>query len=134
MERFLALAESRQIPVFWLLTPVCPTIQAKGEATGAAERHARFVREVQRRHPSITVVDGRRSAYPERVLDDSIHLAHPGAAVFTEDLANVIARTLDGGQSEPKWVRMPRFRDRSIEFRHEDLAESRKALTPSLKR
>jgi hypothetical protein len=128
MERFFELAESRNIAVFWLLTPVCPAIQAQGEQAGTFEAHARFVREVQRRHPSITVVDARRSAYPETSFDDSIHLTHPGAAIFTADLADAMARTLEGGSSEPKWVQLPRFRDRPIEFRHEDLAESRKAV------
>jgi hypothetical protein len=133
MERFLDLAESRGIPVFWLLTPVCPEIQSKAEQVGTFETHARFVREVQSRHPSITVFDARRSAYPESALDDSIHLSQLGAAIFTTDLADAMARILDGSAGS-KWVQLPPFRPRSIEFRHEDLAESRQALARPVKK
>jgi hypothetical protein len=128
MERFFELAESHKIPVFWLLTPVCPTIQAHADQAGTSETHARFVREVQTRHPGITVVDARRSAYPETALGDSIHLAYPGAAVFTADLADAMAEALKDA-NHAKWVKLPPYLDRPIEFRHEDLAESLKALT-----
>jgi hypothetical protein len=133
MEKFFELAESHRIPVFWLLTPVNPEIQSRAEQLGTYETNAQFIRQVQARHPGITVIDARRSGYPESVLGDSIHLSEAGAAVFTADLADAIARTSNGGSNEPKWVKLPRFRDRPITFRHENLAESTKALSTSRK-
>jgi hypothetical protein len=134
MERFLELAESRQIPVFWLLTPICPTIQSKAEATGTHDVHVRFIQDVQARHPSITVIDARGAGYPEAVFADSIHLDPPGAAVFTTDLAQAIASRLDGKSPEPAWVKLPPYQDRPITFRHEDLMQSRKAITATIRR
>jgi hypothetical protein len=134
MERFLTLAELHEIPVFWLLTPVCSAIQTRAEQTGTDQNHDRFVREVQARYPMITIIDARHSAYPDISFGDAIHLNHPAAAVFTADLAEVIDRTLGHRANQPKWVQLPRYRNRSIEFRHEDLAESRKAVSPTSRR
>ena len=130
LERFLDLAGSRGIPVFWLLTPVCPEIQARGESIGAMETQARFLRKLQQRHPGVIVVDGRRSRYPESALNDSMHLAPSGAAVFSADLAEVLAQ----GYKGPRWVDLPPFRDRLVDFPHEDLAESTRALNAPLRR
>ena len=134
LERFLQLAESRRIPVFWVLTPVCPAIQAEGERSGTSETYARFVREVQSRHPAITIIDGRRSEYPESVLDDAIHLTYHGAAIFSTDLAQAMAAKLDQKENESRWVQLPRYRPETIEFRHEDLAESSQAVTATTRR
>ena len=44
LRRFLALADGHAIPVFWLLPPIAPVVQARRERTGADAGTTRFVR------------------------------------------------------------------------------------------
>ncbi len=125
LRKFLELAAERGIPVFWVLTPVSALVQSRAAEARTIEPNEQFLRRVLDRYSGVTIVDGRRSGYPDTALDDSIHLARSGAAVFSADLADAMARVLDGGRSAgPRWVALPAFRERPIAARFEDLGES----------
>ena len=128
MDRLLELARIHEIPVFWVLTPVCSEIQEHGERTRNERIHEQFLQRFLKRYPNITVIDGRHSLYPSSVMNDSIHLSTEGAAVFSEDLANAVATRLDEGQARERWVQLPKYQSRTVEFEHEDLAHSHKAI------
>jgi hypothetical protein len=128
LTRFLELAESRGIPVFWLLPPITPASQAKREELGLDAAFTSFVRSVQARHPDVVVVDGRRAGYPHTVYIDGAHLDRLGSTRLSADLAEVMAGALDRPGRSPRWVDLPAFRDRSEGVALEDLDESRRAL------
>ena len=74
LEKFLALAESRQVPVFWLVPPIMPKAQAHRSAVGAEARYTRFIEETAARFRNVTVVDARSSAYAPEAFNDTTHL------------------------------------------------------------
>ena len=73
MERLLQLAASRDIPVFWLLPPLSPVLQALRDRSGAEEGYERFVISFLTLYPRLlTVLDARRGDYP----CDAVHGPH----------------------------------------------------------
>ena len=124
MRRFLDLAADRRIPVFWVLTPVSAQVQNQAAEAGTIGPNELFLRRMLVRYPGVTIVDGRRSAYPDPAFDDSIHLARDGAAVFSADLADAMALALGGAPTGDRWVTLQAFRDRPIGARFEDMGES----------
>jgi hypothetical protein len=90
IERFLGLAESRRIPVFWLLPPLAPEVHQLRAARGSDAIYSRFVRSIAERHPGVVVVDARGSAGSESTHVDHIHLDRRGASALTADLASIV--------------------------------------------
>jgi hypothetical protein len=106
LRRFLALAESHGIRVFWLLPPVSPDTQARRERLGIDARYLAFVRQIQSKFANLTVIDGRHRGFDESVFLDPLHLDSRGAAALSAGLAEVIAdsRTNAGAGH---WVDLP---------------------------
>ncbi|HWE37494.1 MAG TPA: hypothetical protein VG406_13070 [Isosphaeraceae bacterium] len=124
VRRFLALARSRGIAVYWLLPPIRPDAQADGERTGVDARFARFVESMRADCPALVVLDGRRSGYGAEVHVDPVHLDRRGAAALSADVATVIGR----GGVPAAWITLPSYRERPTRGPLEDLEESRVAL------
>src|SRR5262249_38125673 len=57
IKRFLELADSRAIPVYWLLAPIHPEVQARFERLGVDARHVRYLHKLQDAFPRMVVVD-----------------------------------------------------------------------------
>ncbi len=137
LDRFLALADARGIPVFWVITPLSTEMQQLCERSGFDAAHTAFVEGLRRRFPNLTVLDGRRSRYGQSLhTDDPVHLNHLGASAFTADLAPFLARFLTGGDT-PRWVSLPPYHARPEPIPIEDVDESGLALreqTPSARR
>ena len=128
MLKFFELAEAHEIPVFYVLTPLHPVVQRRREAIGMDESHTRFARALRARFPGVTVVDARHSGYPRWVFMDFIHLDCLGSFEFSDDLADVVNRALDGGTDRPRWVAMPAYHGRPPDVPLEDLNQSRLVL------
>ncbi len=124
LERFFALAEARNIPVFWLIPPMVPALQARHEQAGTDVAFTRFARRIQARYPRVVVIDGRYARYPHSVFIDPTHLDCRGAALFSDDLAPIIGRSLDGAEAAAPWVSLPLFKERSIGIDLEDVERS----------
>jgi hypothetical protein len=123
IRKFLALAASRDIPVYWLLPPISPTMQARREATGVDQSYARFVRSYVDAFPNLTVLDGRHSGYINAVFNDAVHLDGRGASLLSADVAALLARGARS-PSDGRWVGLPAFRDRPIPESLEALDQS----------
>ena len=122
VEKFFALAESRGIKVIWLIAPSSPELQALREAKGRDPAYAEFVAAVQRRHPSVAVIDARHSGYPTAAFADPTHLNGRGAATLSHDLARVLA---DGaGRPGSTWVTLPPYRDEPLRAPAETIERS----------
>jgi hypothetical protein len=126
LDRFLALAGSRGMAVYWLLPPVSPGLQTIFDRAHSEERFLRFARDVTGRHPHVTVVDGRHAGYPHTVFTVPSHLDRTGAAALSEALAMVVAR--DSTRRERRWVDLPRYRESPADEGLEDFDQSQSVL------
>ncbi len=124
VDRLLALAGSRGIPVYWLIPPLPPALQGRRERSGVDGAFVAFVRSMQAKHPGVTVVDGRHAGYEDAAFADHTHLNGRGAMTMSHDLAAIVGRP----PGPARWVELPRFRDRAPDVRAEDVDQSRLAL------
>ncbi len=111
-DRFLMLAQSRQIPVFWVMPPLSVEIESGRVAKGTAAAYSRFARDALTRFPNLVVLDARGAGYDDSVHIDPIHLSDLGASVLTGDIAGAILDRLEG-RSSNRWSALPPFAGRS---------------------
>jgi hypothetical protein len=128
VRRFLDLAASRGVPVFWLLPPSIPGWLSEAEGLGLVASHERFVRETSARHPNVVVLDARRARYPRDLFIDPTHLDRRGAVELSADVADALAPVLSGAAIGSRWVVLPSYRGRTIDVPVEDLEQSRLAV------
>jgi hypothetical protein len=127
--RLLALAGSRGIRVYWLLPPLAPRLQDRRERDGAEAGYVRFVRSLQARHPSVTVLDARHAGYDHTLFVDASHLDGRGAYTLSRDVADALRRDLSGPVATgPRWIDLPAYRDCPAEVALEDVEQSRRAV------
>ncbi len=116
IDQFLQLAQDRDIPVYWLLPPISPSLQSAREQSGAESAYENFIRGYQSRYPSIlSILDGRDAGYPAAAFTDATHLNARGALVLSRTVAKVIARKASdpAPKSEPMWIRLETWSDRA---------------------
>jgi hypothetical protein len=123
LERFLALAESRKIPVFWLIPPLCPEAHARRARRGSDAAYTAVAREISSRYRDVIVVDARHSGYDDSVHSDHLHLDGLGAEVLSSDLGAVVSGWL-ASRSGPRWVDLPAYAGRQGGSATEALARS----------
>jgi hypothetical protein len=128
IRRFLELAASRDIPVFWVIPPYVPRLQERCEANGHDAQFTAFLRAWQRVFPSLVVVDGRRARYDPRAFLNPDHLGREGAFVLSGDVGEALRRHFRGGEATPRWIDLPLYRERPIDLPLEDLPQSWAAL------
>jgi hypothetical protein len=134
INKFLALAESRQIPVFWLIPPVSPWAQAKLRQNGSDDLYVRYVQQKMAEHPGLSIVDGRRSGYPKDAFYDLTHLNRFGAANLSEDVGDAInARLRPSGTPPANWVSLPAYRGSASGEKLEDFLGSHAAVAAAFK-
>ena len=105
-ERFVTLAESHGIPVFWVIPPLGPEVESARAIQGTAAAYSRFAREAQARHPGLNVLDARAAGYVGPCHTDPIHLNEVGAVTFSGDVAQAIAHVLNG-RILAHWTNLP---------------------------
>ena len=128
IEKFLNLAASRQIPVFWVLPPYKPELQARCEQAGIDALHESFVRQLQAKHPGLRVIDGRHAGYDAAVFSDLHHLGREGAALFSTEVAEILRRHLDAPGATPRWISLAGRQSAPIAGMIEDMDESRRKV------
>jgi hypothetical protein len=119
IHKFLGLAESRGIRVYWVLPPVTPEIQRRRNESGADEKYSGFARAVAAGHPGVVILDARPSGYDHTRFVDPIHLTGKGALTLSADVAEAIAH------AGPRWVTLPPYRDRTPGRPFEEVEQSR---------
>lgn len=129
VRRFLALARTRQVRVYWLLPPIAPELQARRDQTGADAGHTRFVRSLQEEFPDLVVLDGRRARYGHELFVDAAHLDGQGATTLTLDVAEVLQGDREARPvGATRWVHLPLYRDRPAGIALEDINQSSLAV------
>jgi hypothetical protein len=130
IERLLKLASKHAIPVFWLMTPISPKLQALRDESGAEARYEQFVRSIQARHPQVmTVLDARRAGYAPTLFADATHLSGIGGAALSRSVASAVDAELSHPGSA-RWIALdpPPARPPALPASVEDLDESRRIL------
>ncbi len=118
--KFLKLALEYKIPVYCLLMPVVPAVQAKYESSGMDRRHADWLGRLQARYSNLYVLDWRHSNYREPAFHDALHLNSDGALSITSALGDYLKGCFQGRGVDVRWVRMPDFRLDGVEIAVED--------------
>ena len=96
------LAASQGIPIFWLLPPVSPPLQALCDASGTAEKLDRFAARMQAACPNLVVVDARHSGFPLDAFADPLHLNGVGNHALSARLAEALAGRIPQGCEGPR--------------------------------
>jgi hypothetical protein len=131
IDRFLDLAGSYGIAVYWLLPPLAPEVHARRASRGSDASYERFARAVAAGHPNAVVLDARGSGYDDSVHADYLHLDRRGASVLSGDVATVLADGLRAGSANYRsWVALPSLDGRSGDEPAPALARSRTAVVP----
>jgi hypothetical protein len=127
LHRFFDLAESRGIPVYWLIAPAHPEVQAGVDRNRFDLDHSIFVLEMQKRHPNAIVVDARHSGFTADLFADGAHLNRRGALKLSSALAAVLR---DPPPTDPtrRWVALDLGRAREFDRPIEDVGQSGVAL------
>jgi len=92
--RFLSLARSYAIPVFWVLPPVVGARRERLDACGITSAYETFVASFLRAYPEVTILDGQRLGWDTKAFRDPIHLNRDGAVAFTLAIARTLAPRL----------------------------------------
>ncbi len=107
IDEFFRLAAAHDIPVFWLLTPVHPRVQAGRTQAGIDASWDRFLAE-RTQGRNVVVVDARRLGVAPDLFVDATHLDRRGAATLSEALADFL---VDWRKHSPgatnRWVVLP---------------------------
>ena len=107
VEKLLRLAESRRIQVYWLLSPMAPKVQAERDRSGAERRFEAFVESFREAHPTLQVIDARRSGYGPELFVDPVHLNGRGAIALTRQIAAILKRSESGGWTVVEAPKVP---------------------------
>lgn len=129
VKRFIKLAQSRGIRVFWLLPPLRPEVQERRDRGGLTSEYEAFVRELVTLYPNLQVLDARHSHFPGESMVDMTHTNRVGASVYSDLIAEALKTRLDLDQiSGDRWIRLPEYREPPTDVAIEDLDQSLEAL------
>jgi hypothetical protein len=127
LDRFLELAASERIPVYWLVMPLYPEVQARTGASGFDAAYSAFIRDVHARFPGTIVVDARHAGFAPDLFADGVHLNRRGALKLSAALAEILRDPLEIGQTG-HWVALDINRARPVDLPIEDLIQSSVAV------
>jgi hypothetical protein len=131
VERFLILAQSHRIPVYWVLTPASQAWRDRNERAGTIPAYRQFVRGFLCRFPVLTILDGQHLVWDHRDFRDPIHLNRDGALRLSLAVAESIASHPTGSVNETRWIDLAgigRPPPRQLQDLLEDLDQSRLAV------
>ena len=125
IRRFLDLAAARDIPVFWVILPMLPAIEARQQDIRVTAITDALARQMRDAYPNLIVVDVRGRGYDARAFaPDAVHLNRRGATTFSRDLGDLIRHRLGNPTAGASWVSLPKYRPTDDAFDMEDLAQS----------
>ena len=128
LRRFVALAGSRGVEVYWVIPPLAPELQSRRNRSGLEEPYDRFIRSMQAEHANLVVLDARKSGYEADVFTDAAHLDSQGASAWSMAVGDVLAARRRGPEDRPRWINLPAYRERRPVHPMMDLNDSDLAL------
>ena len=94
IRRFLALAASREVPVFWVLPTSAPGLAGARLSDGRDAAYDRFLTQLQAGFPGLTVIDPRRALIDPSAFSDACHLDRDGAGALSLAMADALSGPL----------------------------------------
>ncbi|WP_406696110.1 hypothetical protein V5E97_34465 [Singulisphaera sp. Ch08] len=131
LHRFVELAQSHGIKVYWMLTPVTPGTFSHWVHSGDEQLFVDYVQQQQARFPGLVVLDARQSGYERSVFVDGVHLDRDGAAALSAGVSQALQVSISESKSKSErttWIKIPAFDDQLPRVAIEDVTESRLAL------
>jgi hypothetical protein len=104
VERFLATAQARRIPVYWVLPPAEAVWLDRNERVGTIDAYRRYVHGQVARFPVLTVLDGQRAGWDRAWFRDPVHLNRDGAIRLSLAVADAIAAEQGGSHDRGRWI------------------------------
>lgn len=104
VERFLATARDRGIPVYWVIPPAEAGWLERNEGVGTVGAYRDYVRGLVDRFPTLTVFDLQRAGWDRGLFRDPIHLNRDGAVRLSLAVAEAIARHEAGPALAGRWI------------------------------
>lgn len=117
------VAAAREIAVFWLIPPFCPTLRAGRSSLGLDAAYLEFAASLQAEYPNLTVIDAQGANYTDDLFSDPVHLNRRGASALSTAVGEVLRDRLDANTPGPRLVALPAYRAAPDEAL-EDLVES----------
>jgi hypothetical protein len=108
VERFLAMAQERRIPVYWVLTPALCTWLERNTRVGTVGAYRRFVEQQVARFTVLTVLDAQRMAWEPSWFRDPIHLNRDGAVRLSMLVSAAIDRRGQATSVGSRWIVLDR--------------------------
>lgn len=106
VDRFLAMAQEREIPVYWVIPPADAAWLDRNEDVGTVRAYREYVRGLLGRYEVLTVLDAQKAGWGRRWFRDPIHLNRDGAV----RLSGLVATAIVDGQGAPasvdRWIAM----------------------------
>jgi hypothetical protein len=135
IDKFLGLASSHKIPVFWLIPPLPEATTARLTELGVQPRFLQFVETMRALHPEVIVLDGSNSRYEPSAFFDMIHLDRDGAVVWSASVAAAVKRHLESPQTlAGAWEHLPNYHPDAMAARIEDIDKTNANLRAMLDR
>lgn len=94
LSAFLDAARARQIPVFWVLPPVSPAVQARRDASGAEAKHLAFVESLTRPYPDVRILNFQHAGFESTDFVDPRHMTGDASKRLTRQIAAIVADRL----------------------------------------
>jgi hypothetical protein len=132
VEKFLALADDRRIPVYWIIPPAEAAWLERNERVGTVGTYRQYVRGLVARFPRLTVLDLQQAGWGRAMFRDPIHLNRDGAVRLTLAVADAIGRAPVDRDVAGRWITMDGDREvapRMFQDLLEDLDQSRLAVS-----
>ena len=127
----LQLAESRGIPVCWILTPTIKSSREQLEQSGVSAAYREFVAERSARFARLTVLDGQGLFSHTELFRDPVHVNRDGAIELSLAVAAALGPRLRNLSYGPRWTQLAAAAEReTARYQNlvEDLDQSRSAL------
>ena len=132
VDRFLKLASSVEIPVYWVVTPARPEILEECRRIGFDDRLDAFLEAVLDRYPGVIVLDARPMGLGAEAFYDPHHLGAEGAYHVSHALCDALEARGELGDIG-RWIALTGERGREFEGPLEDL-EASAAIARAAKR
>jgi hypothetical protein len=132
VERFLQLAESHGVPVFWVLAPATTAWREKHRKSGVIDAYQALARRCLARFPGLTVLDGLSLSWDEGAFRDPIHVNRDGAVALSIAVGDAVSAHLGTAEEQPRWISLAAAPSAGLSqaFRDdiEDIEQSRLAV------
>lgn len=110
LEKFIELANTHGITVYWLLPPMHPSAQQELEKSGVDSAYCKLAEDMLKRYPNLRIVDARHAHYGSTNFTGGCHLNRYGSMVFSLGLSKLLGPCLNNRISH-RWLIMPRFQE-----------------------